>query len=43
MKVRKLVKLELDIAWTLKVEVSDFAFLKKLAKLKFMIFQASQS
>jgi hypothetical protein len=29
MKVRKLVKLELDIAGTLKVEVSDFAFLKK--------------
>ncbi len=43
MKARKLVQLELDVTWTLKVEVSDFAFLKKFAKLKFMIFQASQS
>ncbi len=43
MKVRKLVKLDLDIAWTLKVGVSDFAFLEKLAKLKFMNFQSSQS
>jgi hypothetical protein len=41
MKVGKYVQLELDIACHLKVEVSDFAFLKKFVKLKFMNFQAS--
>ena len=43
MKVRNFVQLELDIVWTLKVEVIAFAFLKKIAKLMFMFFQANQS